>query len=457
MWQASNLVCKDIGVPLGQQRGAIVEVNAAPGLRMHLKPSAGQPRNVAIPVVAMLYPDGAPSRIPVIAITGTNGKTTVTRLVAHMYTTAHKTVGMATTDGTYLGAERMKAGDCSGPRSAQNVLLHPRVEVAVLETARGGIIREGLGFDRCTIGVVTNISDDHLGLSDVHSLEELALIKQVVVEAVDSDGAAVLNAEDSLVAEMAAATDARVVYFGRDSHNPIMAAHLAQGGWGVYLDDTAIILAIGNNRQELTNLHRRSFTSGGRIQFQVMNALAAVAAAWAGGVDLALMARALFTFTTDTTMVPGRLNVFDLRGVQVVLDYGHNVAAMTALGQAVETLGSRNKTVLAVSLPGDRQDTDLIATLQATLPWVDEYILYEEESDRRGRPVGALSAMLQQSLPDKVPSETAPDQYHALAQAWQRLRPGDRFVFIATEIDEALEELHKLGEIVFAENPWLSA
>src|SRR5215212_907814 len=200
---------------------------------MHLAPAYGRPRDVGRPIVDMLYPNGAPSRIPILAVTGTNGKTTVTRLIAHMYETARKVVGMTTTEGTYIGRERIIRGDCSGPKSARAVLLHPRVEVAVLETARGGILREGLAFDWCSVGVVTNVSPDHMGLKGVNTLEQLARVKQVVVENVHRSGAAVLNAEDLLVAEMAAATDARIVYFALDCDNYVLATHLGRGGWGV--------------------------------------------------------------------------------------------------------------------------------------------------------------------------------------------------------------------------------
>lgn len=203
-----DMLCADIRRPISEQNGAIVEVNAAPGLRMHLHPAVGQGRDVGKPIIDMLYPQDKPSRIPIIAITGTNGKTTVTRLISHMYATAHWTVGMTSTEGTYIDGERIIEGDCSGPQSARAVLLHPGVEVAVLETARGGILREGLAFDACSVGVVTNVTADHLGLHGINTVEELVKVKQVVVEAVRSDGAAVLNADDPLVAEMAAATDA---------------------------------------------------------------------------------------------------------------------------------------------------------------------------------------------------------------------------------------------------------
>lgn len=251
-----DVVCRDISRPLAEQNGGIVEVNAAPGLRMHLHPSDGQPRDVGKPIVDMLYPPGSDARIPVIAVTGTNGKTTVTRLIAHMYDTARWTVGMTCTDGVYIGHEQIMHGDSSGPKSALAVLLHPHVEVAVLETARGGILREGLAFDRCKVGVVTNISSDHLGMGGVNTLDQLAKVKQVVVEAVDKDGAAVLNAQDPLVAQMAAAARGRVVYYALSAQHPVMAAHLAEGEAGVYVEDDRIVVADGKQVMEVAELAR---------------------------------------------------------------------------------------------------------------------------------------------------------------------------------------------------------
>ncbi|HLM46728.1 MAG TPA: cyanophycin synthetase, partial [Myxococcaceae bacterium] len=304
-----DLLCKDISRPLGEQGGAIVEVNAAPGLRMHLEPTSGIPRDVGVPIVESLYPAGAPSRIPLIAVTGTNGKTTVTRLVAHMFETAHLSVGMTSTDGTYIRHERILEGDCSGPKSAQAILLHPRVEVAVLEVARGGILREGLGFDWCSVGIVTNVSPDHLGQGGIDTLEQLARVKQVVIESVAKDGAAVLNADDPLVAEMAAAAKGRVVYFARSPENSVLQAHLAQGGSGVFVDNGAIVTVREGRRQVLIELERVGFTAGGALRFQVENALAATAAAWAAGLNPALIVRALTTFRTDMKTTPGRFNL----------------------------------------------------------------------------------------------------------------------------------------------------
>lgn len=444
-----DMMCEDITRPITEQGGAIVEVNAAPGLRMHLHPAQGKARDVGKPIVQMLYPEDAPSRIPIVSITGTNGKTTVTRLVSHIYQTAHRVVGMTCTDGTYIGSERIMEGDCSGPRSAQAILLHPRVEVAVLETARGGILREGLAFDWCSVGVVTNISADHLGMGGINTVEELARVKQVVIESVANDGVAVLNAEDPLVAEMAAATKARVIYFSTDPKNHIIAAHLAEGGSAVLVEDGSIVLATGQQRVALVELSRVKFTMNGQVNFQVKNALAATAAVWGGGVNPAIIVRALTTFEADTTMAPGRFNLMELRGVQIVFDYGHNEAAMKALGQAVQALEPRH-TVMVIGLPGDRRDEDILATTKTTLPWVDEYFLHDLE-DRREREPNELPHLMESVLPSSKPRHIVANQNEAIMQAWQQVKPGDRIVVIADMVDESLQTLQKLTAQVEAD------
>jgi cyanophycin synthetase len=438
-----DMVCRDISRPLNSQGGAIVEVNAAPGLRMHLHPTNGQPRDVGEPIVEMLYPEKSPSRIPIIAVTGTNGKTTVTRLVSHMYETARWIVGMTCTDGVYINKEAIIHGDCSGPRSAMAVLLHPHVEVAVLETARGGILREGLAFDECRIAVVTNVSSDHLD-SEIKTIDELARVKQVLVEAVSEEGAAVLNAEDPLVAQMAAATDARIVYFSHDATNHVMAAHLAEDGEGVFVEDGMIVLATGSERVELVELEQVRFTLGGKVRFQLMNALAATAAAWAAGLNPAMIVRALTTFESDTTTVPGRMNVFELDDIQVIVDYGHNVAALKALGEAVAVLEPR-RTVMAFTLPGDRRDEDLAASTEATRAYVDEFVIYDS-FDRRGRNADEVPELIVRHLPPGTPVEITVGQRAGIESAWRKLRPGDRLIVICDEVDEALEVVHSLAE-----------
>jgi cyanophycin synthetase len=439
-----DILCHDIARPLDEQGGAVVEVNAAPGLRMHLHPAEGTPRQVGRPIVEMLYPDGTPSRIPIIAVTGTNGKTTVTRLISHMYETAHRVVGMTCTDGIYINSKPIVKGDCSGPKSAQTILLHPQIEVAVLETARGGILREGLAFDACSVGVVTNVTADHLGLNGINTIEELARVKQVVIESVASDGAAVLNAEDPLVAEMVAATDARAVYFSYNPNNHILQAHLAEGGSGVFVKNGYLTLGTGKEHIELVELERIPFTKGGKIKFQVLNALAATAAAWSAGLNPAMIVRALTTFKTDTDMTPGRFNLTEINGVEVILDYGHNEGAMKALAEAVGALDKR-KTLLVFTLPGDRKDEDLIATLKATIPFADIYILHDS-MEQRGRGPYEVPRLLEKHVPSDKSYEIAANQRDALVKAWQLVHPGDRLVVIADLVDETIDLLRDMAK-----------
>ncbi len=437
-----DIICQDISRPLKEQGGAVVEVNAGPGLRMHLNPTHGKARDVGTPIVEMLYPIGQSSRIPIIAVTGTNGKTTVTRLISHMYETARWVVGMTTTEGTYINQDRIMTGDCSGPKSAKAVLLHPHVEVAVLETARGGILREGLAFDKCSVGVVTNISADHLGISGIETLDDLARVKQVVVESVANKGAVVLNADDALVAEMAAVTDAKVVYFSLNADNHILRAHRTQGGAAVFVDGGSIVVATGESYIELVELERVPFTDQGRIRFQVANALAATAAAWAAGLNPAMIVRALATFSANMNMIPGRFNLMEINGVQVILDYAHNPAAVAALMEAVQSMEKR-RTVLVMGLPGDRQDDALLATVKATIPVIDSYILHDL-ADRRERAAGEVPQLLSQALPPHSRYAYADDQLQGIQQAWRDILPGDRLIVIADVVDEAIKSLRRV-------------
>jgi cyanophycin synthetase len=438
-----DILCADISRPLAEQAGAIVEVNAAPGLRMHIDPAVGTPRDVGIPIVEMLYPKDAPSRIPIIAVTGTNGKTTVSRLIAHMYETAKWCVGLTLTEGTYINSERILSGDCAGPRSAQAVLLHPHVEVAVLETARGGILREGLAFDYCSVGVVTNVSEDHIGMGGVNTVEDLARVKQVVIESVHRTGSAILNADDPLVAEMAAATDAKVVYFSTNPQNPVIISHLSEGESAIILEDGNIVLAHGSSRVDLVELERVSFTYSGKIRFQVQNALAAVAAAWSAGLNPAMIVRALTTFKSDTATVPGRFNVQDIHGVEVIFDYGHNPAAIAAMMDAVSTMGNK-RTVMVIGLPGDRRDKDIKASISATKGVVDAYVLHDL-SDRRERPINEVPEVMREAIEPGTPAFIAEDQMKGIDIAWRQLRVGDRLIVIADEVDKTVEHLQSLG------------
>jgi cyanophycin synthetase len=325
------------------------------------------------------------------------------------------------------------------------VLLHPLVEVAVLETARGGILREGLAFDWCSVGVVTNISADHLGMGGVENLEQLAAVKQVVIESVARDGAAVLNAEDPLVAEMAAATDARIVYFSLNPQNHIIQAHLAEdNGWCVFIENGMIVLAKGPERVELIELERLPFTAAGKIRFQVQNALAATAAAWAAGLNPAMIGRALTTFKSDIKMSPGRFNRLEFNGVEVIFDYGHNQAALKALAEAITALEPR-KTIHVIGLPGDRRDDDLKTTIMPTLAYTDEYFLHDLK-DRRGRDKDEVPRLLQSVIKDVRPSQILPGQHEAIMKAWQQLKPGDRLVITADIVEDSIKTLEMLTD-----------
>lgn len=439
-----DVLCTDISRPISEQGGGIVEVNAAPGLRMHIQPAAGLSRDVGIPIVEMLYPKDAPSRIPIIAVTGTNGKTTVSRLIAHMYETAHWVVGLTLTEGTFINGEKILSGDCAGPRSAQAVLLHPHVEVAVLETARGGILREGLAFDYCAVGVVTNVSEDHLGMGGVHTIEDLAKVKQVVIEAVHDQGSAVLNADDPLVAEMAAATHSKVVYFSINPKSHVISAHLGEGESAVIVEDGMIVLAQGELRTDLVELSRIGFTANGKIKFQIQNALAATAAAWSAGLNPAMIVRALTTFKSDAATIPARFNVHDIHGVEVVIDYGHNTAALVALGEALHSLGDR-RTVMVIGLPGDRRDDDIRRSIHATHSYVDAYVLHDL-TDRREREPNVVAGIMSKEIPPGVPQVIAASQVEAIDVAWRQVRPGDRVVIIVDDVARALDHLQMLEQ-----------
>jgi cyanophycin synthetase len=393
-----DVVARDIGRPLEEQGGIIVEVNASPGLRMHLEPSRGRPRDVGAAIIDRLFAPGQTGRIPVVAITGVNGKTTTTRLVGRLLEHAGHRVGLACTDGIYIDGRRIDAGDCSGPASARAVLGNPLVEAAVLETARGGILRAGLGFDRCDVAIVTNIaSGDHLGLSDVNTPEELARVKGTIVANVAPGGAAVLNANDPLTAAMAERCPGSVVFFAADPEHPVVRAHRTGGGRAVVVRDGRIVLIEGTGERALCRLAEVPLTRGGRIGFQVENVLAATAAAWVLGLGLDDMHAGLASFASEVGQTPGRFNVLDYRGGTVVVDYGHNEAALHAIIAAVGQIRHRRRSIVFAAA-GDRRDVDIIRQGAILGDGFDRVVLYEDEAFLRGRADGAIFALFRQGL-----------------------------------------------------------
>jgi len=436
-----DVVCDSVHKPIEEQGGGIVEVNAAPGLRMHLSPSFGKGRAVGDAIVSALFPDGD-GRIPVVAVTGTNGKTTTVRLIAHMFAQSGLRVGMTNTDGVYIEGRRIDTGDCSGPRSARNVLLHPDVDAAVFETARGGVLREGLAFDRCQVAVITNIGNgDHLGLNYITTLEDLAVLKRVIVQNVAVNGVAVLNAGDPIVAGMAENCRGSVTFFAYDRKNPLMTTHRAQGHRAVYVDGNELVAAEGKFLYKIA-LADIPITRNGSIGFQVENAMAAVAAAWAIGIDWDHIAAGLKSFGVGADNIPGRFNVFDYRGATVIADYGHNPDAIEALIQAVETMPARRRSIV-ISGAGDRRDVDIRNQGALVGDAFDDVVLYQDQC-QRGRADGEVLALLRDGLSNAKRTTVIDEirgEFLAIDTALDRLSAGDLCLILVDQVEEALAHL----------------
>jgi cyanophycin synthetase len=437
-------VCDSVLKPIEEQGGGMVEVNAAPGLRMHISPSFGKGRAVGEAIMDTLYAPGDDGRIPVVAVTGTNGKTTTVRLIAHLLTSSGLRTGMTNTDGVYIQGRRIDSGDCSGPRSARNVLLHPDVDAAVFETARGGMLREGLAFDRCQVGVVTNIgAGDHLGLNYITTLEDLAVLKRVIIQNVAPNGMAVLNAADPIVAAMAENTRGDVTYFAADASLPIMQKHRAQGRRIVYVKDGHLVAAQGKVEERVPLLDV-PITRGGVIGFQVENVMASVAAAWAVGISWDAIRLGLKTFVGESDNAPGRFNVFDYRGATVIADYGHNPDAIQALVNAVESMPAQRRSVV-ISGAGDRRDEDIRDQTRILGKAFDDVLLYEDQC-QRGRSEGEVVALLREGLagaPRTTHVDEIKGEFVAIDKALARLQPGDLSLILIDQVDEALAHIAK--------------
>ena len=437
-----DVVCDTILKPLEDQGGGIVEVNAAPGLRMHLDPSFGKGRDVGKAIIDMMYKDGSNGRIPVVAIAGTNGKTTTSRLIGRIFEANGQRVGMTSTDGVYIQGKQIDDGDCSGPRSARNVLMHPDVDAAVFETARGGVLREGLGFDMCDVAVVTNIGiGDHLGLNYITTVDELAVVKRVIVENVAPHGTAVLNAADPQVARMAAHCPGGIIFFARDKANPVLATHKAQGKRVVYANEEGIVCQEGRKSQRIP-FSSIPLTRNGSIGFQVENAMAATATGWALGLDWAVIVKALSGFVSDANTAPGRFNVFDYKGATLIADYGHNPDAMQALVQAVEGMPAVRRSVV-ISGAGDRRDEDIRQQTEILGNAFDDAILYQDAC-QRGRQDGEVIGLLRDGLKHAKRTRRIDEitgEFKAIDLALERLQPGDLCLILIDQVEEALAHI----------------
>lgn len=435
-----DVVATEISRSLESQGGAIVELNAAPGLRMHLEPSSGVSRPVGEAIINTLFTPGDSGRIPIAAVTGVNGKTTTTRFIAHFLEGTGRRVGLTCTDGIFVGGRRVDTGDCSGPKSARAVLMNPMVDAAVLETARGGILREGLGFDRCDVAVVTNIGEgDHLGMNNIDTLEDLAKVKRVIVDVVAPAGYTVLNAADPYVVEMARHCPGKIIFFSRDPQNPVITAHRASGGRAVFVRDAAIAIAEGQKEETVIRLDKIPLTHCGRIPFQVENATAAIAAAWGLGIPMDVIRARAQTFVATPERVPARFNLLEIDGATVIVDYGHNTSAITALIEAIESLPHKRRSILYTAA-GDRRDCDIVRQAELLGNAFDRIILYEDQCTR-GRADGEVIALMRQGLAKPTRAKEILElrgEIKSIKSALSELRPGELLIIQADQIEESL-------------------
>jgi cyanophycin synthetase len=458
-----DFICPDISVPVRETGGGIVEVNAAPGFRMHTHPTEGEAQYVAKPVIDMLFPPGSAARIPIVAVTGSNGKTTTARMIAHILKGMGRKVGMTSTDGIVVDGRLIRRGDMSGPRSASTVLQNPNVEVAVFEVARGGILREGLGYDRNDVAVVLNVTGDHLGLGGITSMRQLAAVKQVLVEAVPRSGTAVLNADDPLVAAMGRHCSGSVIYFSMDPNNELIRRQTSRGRRAVTIEPgrngDMIVLRQGRKNLPLVWTHLLPATFEGRARMNVQNALAAAAATWAAGAHLHDVRQGLRTFTTSYFMAPGRLNMFELDGYRVLVDYAHNAPAVSALGEFVERLSEPSASgrralvtgqrIGVMATAGDRRDDDIVELGRIAATYFDT-IIVREDANNRGRQVGGTAALIERGVREAMAGgaraskvETILDEMEATRYALDMGHEGDVVVVCVDHANAVWKELQR--------------
>jgi cyanophycin synthetase len=463
-----DFICPDIASPVRETGGAICEVNAAPGFRMHTHPTVGEPQYIAKPVIDLLFPPGAPSRVPIIAVTGTNGKTTTARMIAHIFKGLGRKVGMTSTDGVVIDERLVIKADASGPKSARMVLMNPRVDFAVMEVARGGILREGLGYDRNDVAVVTNVAPDHLGMRGIDTLKQLADVKAVVVEAVPRDGFAVLNADDDLVRAMGRRCSGSIVWFSLQPPGTkvrdFIEERCRRGGRAIVLEPTdkgdMIVIRHGRRSMQLAWTHLLPSTFGGAARMNVANAMAAAGAAFAAGAPLHDIRQGLRTFTTSYYLSPGRMNLLDINNIEVVVDYCHNPPGMRMLGDFVELysaqkagqseLGKASR-IGMVGAAGDRRDDD-IRELGAIAADHFDVIVVREDDRLRGREAGVTAELVAEGVRARMAEgstrcrqvEIVLEELAAVRHCMARANPGDLVVLCVDKHATVLGELETL-------------
>ena len=437
-----DIMASDLSTPLNENGGAVLEVNAAPGFRMHLDPTEGLPRNVAEPVIDMLYPPGSSARIPIIAVSGTNGKTTTTRLIAHIVKQLGYKVGYTTTDGVYIQNQLMMKGDCTGPVSAEFVLRDPTVNYAVLECARGGILRAGLGFHNCDVAVVTNVAEDHMGLGGIDTLEKLARVKAVAAHTVFPKGYAILNADDDLVYQMHEDLDCKVAYFSLHEDNHRIKKHCAKGGIAAIYENGYVTIVKGTWKIRVEKVTNIPLTFSGMAEFNIANVLAAILATYVQDFKTEDIRQSLQTFVPSPALTPGRMNMFHFRNYSVMIDYAHNTHGLTAIGKYVKSVDASVKVGIIAGV-GDRRDEDIISLGEAAADVFDEIII-RQDKNLRGRTEQEIIDLMTKGIHNIDPNKkivVIKKESEAIDYAFQNAVKDSFIVITSDVVPDALEQV----------------
>ena len=442
-----DIMATNLSDPLAASGGVVLEVNAAPGFRMHLAPANGLPRNVAAPVLDMLYPVGKNCRIPIIAVTGTNGKTTTTRLISHIVKNNGYRVGFTTSDGIYVQNSMLTKGDTTGPVSAEFVLKDPTVEFAVLETARGGILRAGLGFSRCDVAVVTNIQEDHMGLSDIHTLKDMARVKGVVARAVKRDGYVVLNADNPYCVSISKTVDCNIAYFSMDETNPVIIEHCSKGGVVAIYENGYITIKKGEWKFRVERVTNIPLTFGGKVNFMIYNVLAATLATYTYGFTIEDIRLNLQTFIPSAAQTPGRMNVFEFKDFKVLIDFAHNPDGYRGIKEFLELSDSAYK-IGIITGTGDRRDED-IREMGRLATQMFDHIIIRQDKYLRGREADDIVNLIVEGIVElnkEQSYEYIPKEVEALKHAFSLAKPGSYIVALSDVIDNAIDIVQSYKE-----------